>query len=84
MIVMRYISCRQWHNITKLFWVTIEKYLSYLLPKFEDLVPTSLGSGAIWITVLSTLTLNLKLCQRPKVTMVNSRVNAVKSHNSTK
>ena len=22
-------------------------YLSYLLPKFEDLVPTSLGSGAI-------------------------------------
>ena len=23
-------------GITKLFWVTIEGYLSYLLPKFED------------------------------------------------
>ena len=34
-------------GITKWFWVTIEEYLSYLLPKFEDLVPTSLGSGAI-------------------------------------
>ena len=34
-------------GITKWFWVTIEGYLSYLLPKFEDLVPTSLGSGAI-------------------------------------
>ena len=34
-------------GITKWFWVTIEGYLSYLLPKLEDLVPTSLGSGAI-------------------------------------
>ena len=34
-------------GITKWCWVTIEGYLSYLLPKFEDLVPTSLGSGAI-------------------------------------
>ena len=34
-------------GITKWFWVTIEGYLSYLLPKFEDLVSTSLGSGAI-------------------------------------
>ena len=34
-------------GITKCFWATIEGYLSYLLPKFEDLVPTSLGSGAI-------------------------------------
>ena len=34
-------------GITKWFWVTIEEYLRYLLPKFEDLVPTSLGSGAI-------------------------------------
>ena len=34
-------------GITEWFWVTIEGYLSYLLPKFEDLVPTSLGSGAI-------------------------------------
>ena len=32
-------------GITKWFWVTIEGYLSYPLPKFEDLVPTSLGSG---------------------------------------
>ena len=47
MIVMWSVSCRQCHNITKLFWVTIEGYLSYLQPKFEDLVPTSLGSGAI-------------------------------------
>ena len=34
-------------GITKWFWGTIEGYLSYLLPKFEELVPTSLGSGAI-------------------------------------
>ena len=34
-------------GITKWFWVTLEGYLSYLLPKFEDLVHTSLGSGAI-------------------------------------
>ena len=34
-------------GITKWFWATIEGYLSYLLTKFEDLVPTSLGSGAI-------------------------------------
>ena len=47
MIVIRSVSYRQWHNITKLFWFTIEEYLSYLLPKFGDLVPTSLGSGAI-------------------------------------
>ena len=37
MIVMRSVSCRQWHNITKLFEVTIEEYLCNLLPKFEDL-----------------------------------------------
>ena len=35
-------------GITKWFWVTIKEYLSYLLPKFEDLVPTSLGSGDGW------------------------------------
>ena len=35
-------------GITKWFWLTIEGYLSYLLPKFEDIVPTCLGSGAIW------------------------------------
>ena len=34
-------------GITTWFWVTIEGYLSYLLPKYEDLVPTSLSSGAI-------------------------------------
>ena len=34
-------------GITKWFWVTIEGYLSYLLPKFEDLIPTSLGDIAI-------------------------------------
>ena len=34
-------------GITKWFWVTIEGYISYLLPKFEDLVPTSLGPRAI-------------------------------------
>ena len=34
-------------GITKWFWITIERYLSYLLPTFEYFVPTSLGSGAI-------------------------------------
>ena len=34
-------------GITKQCLVTKEAYLSYLLPKFEELVPTSLGSGAI-------------------------------------
>ena len=34
-------------GITKWFWVTIEGYLSYLLPKFEDLILTSLGDIAI-------------------------------------
>ena len=47
MIGMLSVSCLQWHSITKLFWVTIEEYVSYLLSKFEDLVLTSLGSGAI-------------------------------------
>ena len=28
-------------SLSKWFWVAIEGYLSYLLPKFEDLVPTS-------------------------------------------
>ena len=34
-------------GITKWFWVTIGRYVSYLLPKFEDSVLSSLGSGAI-------------------------------------
>ena len=34
-------------GITKWFWVTIEGHLSYLLPKFEDLIPTRLGDIAI-------------------------------------
>ena len=34
-------------GITKWFRVTIEGYLSYILPKFEDLIPTSLGDIAI-------------------------------------
>ena len=34
-------------GMTKWFWMTIEGYLSYLLSKFKDLVPTNLGSGAI-------------------------------------
>ena len=34
-------------GITKWFRVTMEEYLSYLLPKFEDLIPTSLGDIAI-------------------------------------
>ena len=33
--------------MTKWFWVTIEGYLSYILPKFEDFIPTGLGSGAL-------------------------------------
>ena len=43
-------SSRTVAGITKLFWVTIKGYLSYLLPKFDDLVPTSLGSGAILVS----------------------------------
>ena len=31
------------------FWFTIKGYLIYLLTKFEDLVPTSLGSGPFLI-----------------------------------
>ena len=38
---------RTMEGITIGFWVTIEGYLSYLLLKFEDLIPTSLGSEAI-------------------------------------
>ena len=34
-------------GITKWFWLTTEGYLSYLLPKFKDLIPTSLGDRAI-------------------------------------
>ena len=34
-------------GITEWFWVTTEGYLSYLLPKFKDLIPTSLGDIAI-------------------------------------
>ena len=34
-------------GITKWFWVSTEGYLSYLLPKFEDLIHTSLGDIAI-------------------------------------
>ena len=34
-------------GIIKWFEVIIKGMLSYLLPKFEDLIPTSLGSGAI-------------------------------------
>ena len=33
--------------MTKWFWVTIEGYLSYILPKFEEFIPTGLGSGAL-------------------------------------
>ena len=35
-------------GITKWFWVTIKGYLSYILPKFADLVPTSIGSGLFY------------------------------------
>ena len=44
-------------GIIKWFWVTIEGYLCYLLTKFEGLVLTSLGSGAIetcWKCVTAT------------------------------
>ena len=34
-------------GMTKWFWVTIEGYLSYILPKFEEFIPTGLGSGAL-------------------------------------
>ena len=38
-------------SMTKWFWVTIKGYLSYIMPKFEDLVPTSIGSGPFLIFV---------------------------------
>ena len=34
-------------GITKWFWVIIEGYLSYILPKFEDFIATGLGYGAL-------------------------------------
>ena len=36
-------------GISKWFWVTIEGYLSYILPKFEHFNPTGLASGALYI-----------------------------------
>ena len=33
-------------GVKKWFWVTIEGYLSYILPKFGDFISTGLGSGA--------------------------------------
>ena len=50
-------------DITKWFWVTIaiEGYLNYLLPKFEDLDPTSLGSEAIY-TRLKCVTVTADYC----------------------
>ena len=38
---------RSMTGIKKWFWVTIEGYLRYILPKFEDFIPTGLGSGAL-------------------------------------
>ena len=49
-------------GITKWFWVTIEGYLSYLLPKLEDFVPTSLGSGAIY-TCQKCVTVTADYCR---------------------
>ena len=43
-------------GITKLFWVTIKGYLSYLLPKFDDLVPTSFRFWSNFSFVLHNLT----------------------------
>ena len=34
-------------GITKLYWVTIEGYLCYILPKFEDFIPTGLDYEAL-------------------------------------
>ena len=33
-------------GITKCFWFTFKGYISYLMLKFKDLVPTTLGSGS--------------------------------------
>ena len=51
-------------GITKWFWDTIEGYLSYLLPKFEDFVPTSLGCGAIQ-TRRKCVTVTADYCNNP-------------------
>ena len=36
-------------DITKWFYVTIKEYLSNILPKFEDFIPTGLVSGTLYI-----------------------------------
>ena len=38
-------------GMTKWFWVTMEGYLSYILPKFEDLVPTKKGLSIFVVAV---------------------------------
>ena len=35
--------------MSKWFWVTIEGYLSYILPKFKDFILTGLSPGALYI-----------------------------------
>ena len=42
-------------GIIKWFEVTIKGMLSYLLPKFEDIIPTSLGCGAIFNEIYSVM-----------------------------
>ena len=51
-------------GITKWFWVTIEGYLSYILPKFEDFVPTGLGSGAHYIHARTYTSYPVHTCSR--------------------
>ena len=48
-------------GITKWFWVTIKGYLSYILHKFEDIAPTSFGSGVFIILFYMTHTVCSKL-----------------------
>ena len=42
-------------GIIKWFEVTIKGMLSNLLPKFGDIIPTSLGSGAIFTEIYSVM-----------------------------
>ena len=60
-------------GITKWFWVTPEGYLSYLLPKFEALVPTNSGSGAIE-TSWKCVSVTADFCTTKSVALLNEEL----------
>ena len=58
-------------GITKWSWVTIERYLGYLEPKFEGLVPTSLGFGTIK-TRRKCVTVTADYCSHTRLFLASS------------